>query len=61
MVIDEDSQFFFFLRFYSFMFREKGRDREREGEKCQCATETLMGCISHALNWGPGPQPRHVP
>ena len=20
-----------------------------------------MGCLSHAPNWGPGPQPRHVP
>ena len=23
--------------------------------------ETLIGCLSHAPSWGPGPQPRHVP
>ena len=21
----------------------------------------MIGCLSHAPNWGPGPQPRHVP
>ena len=25
-----------FLRFYLFIFRERGREREREGEKHQC-------------------------
>ena len=28
--------FYFFLRFYLFIFRERGREREREGEKHQC-------------------------
>ena len=27
---------FFFLRFYLFIFRERGREGEREGEKHQC-------------------------
>ena len=28
--------FFFFLRFYLFIFRERGKEGEREGEKHQC-------------------------
>ena len=28
--------FFFFLRFYLFLFKERGREGEREGEKHQC-------------------------
>ena len=35
--------------------------REREGKKHPCAKDTLISCLSHAPNWGPGPQPRHVP
>ena len=31
---------------------------EGEGEKHQCVRDTLIGCLLHALNWGPGPQPR---
>ena len=27
---------FFFLRFYLFIFGERGREGEREGGKCQC-------------------------
>ena len=50
-----------FLRFYLFIFREKGTEGEREGRKHRCARETSVGCLSHAPNWGPGPQPRHVP
>ena len=49
------SAFFFFLRFYLFTFRERGREVEREGEK-QCVV-----CLSCAPYWGPGLQPRHVP
>ena len=45
--------FFFSLRFSLSTFREKEREGERVGEKHQCVR-------SH-LNWGPGPQPRHVP
>ena len=43
----------FFLRFYLFIFRERGRERGRE--------TSMHGCFSHAPYWGPGPQPRHVP
>ena len=45
-------------KFYLFSFRERGREGEREGDVI-CVT--LSGCLSHALNWGPGPQPRHEP
>ena len=38
-----------------------GKEGEREGEKHQCVRDTVTGCFSHAPNWGPGPQPRHVP
>ena len=36
--------------------REGGREEEREGEET-----SMCGCLSCALHWGPGPQPRHVP
>ena len=49
------SQISLFLRFYLFIFREKGREGEREGEKHQCVV------ASHAAPTGDqGPQPRHV-
>ena len=51
----------FFLRFYLFIFRERGREGEREGEKHWCARETLIGCLLHTSNWRSGPQLRHVP
>ena len=35
-----------------FTFSE-GEEREKEREK--------QGCLSHASNWGLGPQPRRVP
>ena len=47
----------FFKRFYLFIFREGGREGDREGEKHRSAAS----CLSHDRNWGPGPQPRHVP
>ena len=34
---------------------------EREGETYQCVRDTSIGCFSHAPNWEPGLQPRHVP
>ena len=49
----------FFLRFYLFIFRER-REGER-GAEHGCVRERLIGCLSHAPKWGPGPQPRHVP
>ena len=33
---------FFFLRFYLFTFRERGREGEREGEKHQCVVASHM-------------------
>ena len=50
----------FFLRFYLFTFREKEREGER-GERHRCVRDTWISCFLHALNWGPGPQPRHLP
>ena len=49
------SEFFLFLRFYLFIFREGkgGRKRGRETSIC--------GCLLHAPDQGPGPQPRHAP
>ena len=52
---------YFFSGFYSFTFREKGREGDREGEKHRRAREASMGCLSHTPNQGPGPQPRCVP
>ena len=45
----------FFLRFYLFISRERGREWERERET------SMYGCFSCVPNWGPGSQPRHVP
>ena len=49
----------FFLRFYLFTFRERGRVGERE--KHWCERDTSVGCLSHNPIWGPSPQPRRVP
>ena len=38
---------------YLFISRERGKEGER-------GTETSISCLSHILNWGPGPQPSHV-
>ena len=35
----------FFLRFYLFIFRERGREGEREEEKHQLERETLICCL----------------
>ena len=52
----------FFFYFLFTLFREKGRgEGERKVEKQQCVRGTSVGCLSHAPNWGPGLQPRHVP
>ena len=44
--------FFSFERFY--LFLERGEERERN-------INVPVGWLSHAPNWGPGLQPRHVP
>ena len=41
----------FYLRFYLFIFRERGRQGGRKrGETHQCAKDTSIGCLSHTLN-----------
>ena len=35
--------------------------KKRGRETSVCKREKETSCLSHALNWGPGPQPRHVP
>ena len=56
----EFSFFFFFLRFDLFIL-ERREGKEKERERNICARDTQIHCLSHAPNWGPGPQPRHVP
>ena len=41
----------------SFVYLFISRERGKEGER---GTETSISCLSHILNWGPGPQPSHV-
>ena len=36
---------FFFLRFYFFIFRERGREGEREGEEHQCVVAFCTSSI----------------
>ena len=54
----------FFLRFYLFIFRQRGREGEREGEKHQCVVASHMPptgdlasnpdmCPDWELNWQP--------
>ena len=43
------------LLFYLFIFYREGNGERERG------AETLMGCLSYAPSWGPGPQPKHVP
>ena len=51
----------YLFKFYIFTFTERGREEEREGVKHQCVRDTSVDCLLHVPNWGPGPQPRHVP
>ena len=41
-----------FKKDFIYFYGKGGRKRERETSMC--------GCLSHAHNWGPGPQPTHV-
>ena len=50
-----------FLFYFIYLFLQRGSTGERQGEKHQCERETSISCLLHAANWGPGPQPRHVP
>ena len=47
--------------FYLFTFTERGREGERQREKHRHVRDPSISCLSHVPNWGPGPQPRHVP
>ena len=51
----------FLKKDFIYLFLERREGREREGEKHRCERETLISCLLHAPNWGPGPQPKHVP
>ena len=53
---------FIYLRFYLFIFRQRGREGEREGEKYQCVVASHMPsakylacnpgmCPNWELNW----------
>ena len=55
------AQFYFLRDFYKFIVRKREKEGEREGEKHWCVWETLIVCLWHTPNWGPGLQPRHVP
>ena len=44
-----------------FIYIQRDEKGEREGEKHPCVRETSIAWLSHTPNWGPGPQPRHVP
>ena len=55
--------FYSFLkkRFDLVIFLERGKERgKRGGEKHLCVREISISCLSHALNWGPNPQHRHL-
>ena len=47
---------FFFLDFI-YLFSERGEGRDNEGKK----NTNVWLPLTCPLNWGPGPQPRHVP
>ena len=40
--LNNERTLFFFLRFYLFIFRERGREGKREGEKHQCV---VVSCV----------------
>ena len=50
-----------FFKDFKNLLLGRGEGREKEGEKHQCARGKSTGCLSHTLNWGPGPQHRNVP
>ena len=53
---EEHSFFFFFFNIFKFTYLFF-----REGERRERGRKTVIGCFSHAPNWGLGLQPRHVP
>ena len=53
--------FSFLKKVFTYLFLERGQGREKEREKYRCARDVSISYLSHAPNWGPGVQPRHVP
>ena len=47
--------------FFFFFFLERARKGEREEEKHRCVKNTSTSCLSHAPNWGLGPNPGMCP
>ena len=45
--------YFSFVRFYLFIFRQRGREKEREGEKHQCVVASRVPCTGD-LAYNPG-------
>ena len=56
-----DFIYIYIFKIFIYLFLETGEVREREGEKHCYVRETVICCLSEALNQGPGLQPRHVP
>ena len=55
-------ELYYFFKDLIYLILERGEGRgKKERDKHQCVRDTLTSCLSHAPNWGPGPQPRHVP
>ena len=50
----------YFLKDFIYLFLEKGEGRDNERERKILVWER-NSWVLHAPNWGPGPQPRHVP
>ena len=50
----------FFKRYFIYLFLEREEGRKK-GKQISVWLDTLICCLSNAPNWGPGPQPRHVP
>ena len=52
-----------FFYFNIYLSLEKGEEREKERERNIDVREIhwLIGFFLHSPNWGPGPEPRHVP
>ena len=53
---------FFFFKDSIYLFLERGEGRQEEGERNIDVRENIDQLVApHALNGGPGLQPRHVP
>ena len=53
--------FFFFKILFGFRREGREKERERNSNVSTFVRDTWISCLSHAPNWGPGLQPRHVP